>query len=322
MKQHTEDKEAFFIPYMIKNVEQHTEDRPAVFHTIYERRKNMEQHIEEVRKVIQAVEEKKYNASKAIAILSNLKDNLSKDIWDKTAKEFFQYSLDNKTPLKEDIWDIFKFMVQTSSTAIQEFGINIGIQGLALTKDKDTNKTKDTKKIGLLESMDLLDLDYLDINTHSDTQEVYELLKLMDDDRKNRIIEHNIKPICLLMMQDAARNEDYVQDIFSKLSSESQKVLVDYIEENLNLIVPSDPFNDKLSFINEIFNILNEDVIIEETPKLKEIVKDCDSSFMTHNLAKTITEQIDFCNNKEELYETLANISVEDLTNRSKFRKS
>lgn len=133
---------------------------------------------------------------------------------------------------------------------------------------------------------------------------------------KVKIIDDNLEKICLLCINDKNRDLYKRTDLFSELSIDSQKKLIDYIYNNIDKFEGRNKVN---FFEKDIFNFLDKEVIIDRTKELKEIINSCvDANSFSYifnredKSVKDLLEQIDLHNDIDGTYASISNMDIND----------
>ena len=150
------------------------------------------------------------------------------------------------------------------------------------------------------------------------TEIIYKLLQGIDKKSVNDVIGNNINDFCKLVMKDSNRNDYQVVDIISRLSIDSQKQIIDYISNNLDLIKDNRktamPFSYKFEFMSLILNKLKVTTIKDKSDILKEIMlnvtesKSADTEFVNG-----IMKKIDFSKEIPKVYEEMFDVDLVDM---------
>ena len=77
-----------------------------------------------------------FNGEKVIKLLQELRKNIPKEVWEENTKEIIKYCDNNEIEINKDNFNIFYDWVQTTSPEMQEYGIRVGLKGMALDNSK------------------------------------------------------------------------------------------------------------------------------------------------------------------------------------------
>lgn len=258
---------------------------------------------EEYKKLISYIQEEGDDSKDLSSHLYILKMK-SKESLSKVIESVFRYYEENLKHMSKKEYSSLVYMLTFSDDETKLYASKVIIDLLSFENNSQQSKSTED------------DLDFsIDKLDNSSTYRINNLiftLETSNRDIRNRVVNENIRSICLLIMQDSNRDMCNADEIFENLSPEAQKELVDCILDNASLLRKTF-LESKLGFINNILNFLSDSVIEEKAPELKKIISLYNDSEYTQEFAKEITDRIDSVHDKEKFYSKLISLPVEDL---------
>ena len=209
---------------------------------------------EEYKKLISYIQEEGDDSKDLSSHLYILKMK-SKESLSKVIESVFRYYEENLKHMSKKEYSSLVYMLTFSDDETKLYASKVIIDLLSFENNSQQSKSTED------------DLDFsIDKLDNSSTYRINNLiftLETSNRDIRNRVVNENIRSICLLIMQDSNRDMCNADEIFENLSPEAQKELVDCILDNASLLRKTF-LESKLGFINNILNFLSDSVIEEK----------------------------------------------------------
>lgn len=266
--------------------------------------------------IIDTLENKHLSAIEEYDVLHSLIINTSKDVFEFSAEQLLKYCKENQIKLENNRVYFYKYIYENcSSQEIKKDAVEYAIYNIIKQKNEKKDEKDDNFYVGKAKN-------------------ICELLKDLNKDVVNEILENYIDDVCSIIIKDkerVTRNRNYQKRFFSKLSPELLKEAIQYISENSNQIVKTTNYstmNDSEVMVEMFLDIASDDIIVQKSNELRKIINDNrnffddlmdklrDSEGFNKSNTRRLFDRIDFLCDKESNYKEMSKIPIRELVNR------